>query len=860
METRHINNIDNEQIKSIPDILFFGCNKLTRLEFKNSLVNVIPPGLFNDCTSLEKIRFGNNQLSEIPDGLFDHCPEMSSVYFEKNQLCKIPKGLFHNCTKLFSINFSHNQLSEIPEGLFDNCPKLISIIFGHNQLSEIPEGLFNNCSDLSIICFDNNQLSKIPEGLFHNCPKLFSIIFGHNQLSEIPEGLFHKCPELKDISFNNNQLLILQDRIFDKCTKLQLIRFSNNHLAKIPDGLFDKCSDLSIISFNNNQLFKLQDRIFDKCTQLNKVDFSNNQLAKIPRRLFKKCINLFEIDFSNNRIKTFHDDLLSSIGYVQSFNFEKNNIEAISFCSLRPLSECSDINFMDNFLYNSKSLYSSMFQIVNKNPKKRNDQVVSYLDKYTNLAHSTFCIFRNFDKSVVEKCFLAFYLSSSSKTYKSINSLQIEFEKFLVSELSLLDLFISVFDKIDNSKIINLKKHIDTILKDTNLENIEFLIRSEQSISKLCTRNIACHFETFFPNTFNELLSRVRQTNTKSEDFKSEEEKAFNSFCKYVAIKKESSKIIFHTIEYTECFNIALKNKNLEIAKFVVILLRYYVMVWYDLKNAKLTQKECLTDSDRVDCFKKAQDALNKFNRNLFLKFEYIFENDLNEIVMFLMDIKKLDLLKPKPNEIEFHEKIDQLKPEQNKVEFHEKLDQLKQEQNKIEFLEYDLDRFNSKQKAADRIERPKVSQKKAYFLHFIVDNKEILKHESVKQMLTKKWREKEAIQYYFDLLVFIVFVVFFTIYIESEGKTDQNTALQQSAQYISLIIACINLLLEVFQWIMHIVYRKFKKYMSRYVLQIKERFIHFIFAIYIDKLIFTFPQINFFKNRLGISTQPIPK
>ncbi len=74
-----------------------------------------------------------------------------------------------------------------------------------------------------------------------------------------------------------------------------------------------------------------------------------------------------------------------------------------------------------------------------------------------------------------------------------------------------------------------------------------------------------------------------------------------------------------------------------------------------------------LTDSKRSECSKKAQDALNKFNRNLFLKFEDIFEkeNHLNEIVIFFMDIKQLD--------------------------------QLKSEESKREFLEYDLERYNSK-------------------------------------------------------------------------------------------------------------------------------------------------------------------
>jgi hypothetical protein len=345
-----------------------------------------------------------------------------------------------------------------------------------------------------------------------------------------------------------------------------------------------------------------------------------------------------------------------------------------------------------------------------------------------------------------------------------------------------------VFGEIDDSKIINLKKHIDQlILNYDKLENIEFLIRSEKSISNLVTRNIACHFETFFPNTFNELISRVRKTSAKAVDFKSDEEDAFKSFSKYIAIAKEPNKNLFHLIDYTECFNNAMKNKNLEIAKFVVILLRYYVMVWSDFKNVVWTQKEYLTDSERAGCSKKAQDALNKFNRNLFLKFEDIFEkeNHLIEIVTFLMDIKQLD--------------------------------QLKSEESKREFLEYDSERYNSKHPDCC-IESTKGGEKRKEFLQFAKNDDDLLKHESVEQIFTQKWREKAAVKYYFGLFMFMVFVVFYTIYIESNGKSDVNATLQLSVWYISLILAVTNLILEVSQCMMHIINREFRtKYITRY-------------------------------------------
>jgi len=397
-----------------------------------------------------------------------------------------------------------------------------------------------------------------------------------------------------------------------------------------------------------------------------------------------------------------------------------------------------------------------------------------------------------------------------------------------LSDFSLLDLLISVFGEIDDSKIINIKKHIDQlILKDASLENIDFLIRSEKSIKNLCTRNIACHFETFFPNTFNELISRVRKTYTKAKDFNSDEEYAFKSFCKYLAIARDHNKIIFHLIDYTECFNIALKSKNLEIAKFIVILLRYYVIVWSDFKNVMWTQKEHLTDDRRAECSKKAHDALNKFNRNLFLQFEYIFEkeNNLSEIVMFLMDIKQLDKLKSDQNEKEFLE-YDLGRYNSNKFDSKE-FDELKSDQNEKEFLEYDLDRYNSKQKDPTwRIETTEDGEERKEFLFYLWqltrDNDEYLKHESVKQIFNEKWREKAAIKYYFGLLIFIVYVVFYNIYMELDGKSEVNTAFQLSVWCISLILAVINLILEVFQCIMHIYNRKFIQYANRYVIKIE--------------------------------------
>ncbi len=183
---------------------------------------------------------------------------------------------------------------------------------------------------------------------------------------------------------------------------------------------------------------------------------------------------------------------------VRSLNLEKNNIETVSFRSLVPLSNCDEINLTDqNHLYNSKSLYSLMFKQLPRYSKfhgEKYDNYFSYFKQFNSpFSDSKFGIIRN---NLVENNFLAFYLSSNSLSSKSLKYLQSKFDLTIVkkdcstllqpeystlSEFSLLDLFISIFGEIDDSKIINLKKHIDQlILKDDKLENIEFLIRSKK--------------------------------------------------------------------------------------------------------------------------------------------------------------------------------------------------------------------------------------------------------------------------------------------------------------------------------------------------------------------------------------------
>ena len=210
--------------------------------------------------------------------------------------------------------------------------------------------------------------------------------------------------------------------------------------------------------------------------------------------------------------------------------------------------------------------------------------------------------------------------------------------------------------------------------------------------------------------------------------------------------------------------------------------------------------------SERDRCSRKAHDALNKFNRNLLLKLEDIFETDLKEIVIFLLDIEKYDRLNYDIKEAAKDTHLKEKEKTGNKMKG----------KKETSFLEYDFDRYNSKQSDPARRIVVEGAKKKKEFLQFAKENDDLLKHESVHHILNEKWHEKAAIEYYCDLFFFVIFVLSYTVYIEMEGTDDLYPNWQLRAKFISLIIAVYNLIDEAVQCLLHIQNKKFIKYITR--------------------------------------------
>ncbi len=711
----------------------------------------LPDGLFHGCESLERVHLLSNQLTSLPDKLFNDCKALKSINLESNQLSSIQGELFNQCKALEIIDLKSNQLFSLPSELFDGCESLENVYLGSNQLTLLPDGIFNDLKNVRSIDLSKNGLVVLPAEAFKGFSKLLYISFYENKLSSMPADLFSGCNSLTKVCLGYNQITSIPPGLFKDCTEcLTEIFLRKNRITSIPAGLFNECKNLLTI------------------------DLAYNKISSIPADLFADCCELESIDLSCNRIRELSDNAFNGCHNLTSLLLENNSIKSVSFRALEPLENCVEINITNNFFYNSNSIYMNVFR------KEKSNFGKLYHDFFYDVSKEYFIV-RGGDEKAIERFFISFFLSSSSKNFDSIQSLKNEFKRWIDNEFTFLDLLISVFGEIDDRKVTNLTIYVNELMKKNPLlGNKEFLIKSEKSLEKLCRRNVFSHFQAFLPNTFHQLISLVQKTDLNAAKFKLKEEDFFRDFRKYVAIKKYPLKAILHHIDYMECFNIALNNKNCEIAKFVIILLRYYFLVW-DFRFF------WVNDYCREECFKKAQKVVNEFNRNLCAKYEYIFKNDLTEIIVFLLDIKKLDSLKRKHKDKSTN--IEEI----------------------TNFIDFDLENLLHKDnEIVDDLKDNK------HFLEFVQQNDQLLKHEAVKEIIMEKWRAEAALKYYFDLFWFIVYVAFFTVYIECKGNTNVEPKLLLSAKYISLILALVNLILEVFQCMLHIVNFKFLQYIQR--------------------------------------------
>ena len=423
--------------------------------------------MFKTCKNLQTVYFGSNHINALDPGIFKSCSNLTEIYFSANRFKELHQDIFKQCLNLKHIDFSFNEISELPLDIFYES-NLAVIDMRSNQIKEIHKDIFKHCEYLQTIYFGSNQIEKLDESTFQNCLKLSNFFFDFNKIKELQPKTFANCKILTSINLESNEIKKLDKDTFMQCKKIQNLYFSSNKITDLSSNLFKNCPELHHVYFNSNQIKHLDfDLIKDFPTH---CDFflSNNFIQRLS--ILDQTDKHRLIDLRNN-IKT-----LDIQTFYTSFSLDYEDFGL----------SCGSISA---FL----KLDNSLFQA---NQEKQKSKIY---------------LFRRSDLKFIKEFFFLLLFNKtpydlSLDVFMQVrNEFDFNFEMFKTLKWSILDFLIINIENLGSDNLINLNTYINYELKQNpnNLVNLDFKMRSGDSVKSFCKFNDISLFNVFFEHDLN---------------------------------------------------------------------------------------------------------------------------------------------------------------------------------------------------------------------------------------------------------------------------------------------------------------------------------------------------------------------
>ena len=740
--------------------------KQIQLDLRYKLINELPIDIFYEFKNLQSIDLSNNLIRKLPHNLLIKLNFLKQIDFSYNQLDYLPDDLFNEKYNLEWVNFSYNQIFEIPSKLFRHNKNILKILFINNQIEELPGDLFKELYKLEWIDFSGNQLVTISKDLLHDLPGLRGINFGSNQITYLPDDLFkEKCLfNLRGVYFNNNLLTGIPGDFFDGLYNLSAINFSQNQLYYLGKDLFRNLLNLELLDFSNNELSYLPNSLFKDLIHLETINFSFNQLDCLPNNILKNNRNLTSVKFSNNKIDSINYNLLKLYHFEQLSLDLRDNIDIYDFDSIYNL-------FF--YLNKTETLDSIEKEEISKHIEINNHKITDIQSLNSDICISFFnnddlFLLRHKDTQVLNQRLFVFYLSKSYTNLNSIfddffkssselnclinKSFEVRIRKLNDYKWSILD-FLVHFEDFNNHIISNLIKHVDMNLKQNkSIINIEFKLRSSESVVALCERNDSVLFNQLFPS---DLVADFIQNNDTNRL------KSINNFV-WTTLKDPNMLDFYLQIDYCECFNIVIRKRNEKIAIQLISLIKMIIVI--EVMQSKKSLQDMKNDPKYY---------------GLLIKFNTVF---LDKYLKEIIDLSWYKFIE----QVLYYAKDDNF---------------LDLTQNCLISLTSNLTfkKVFSKTLTKNRVypdDKKLACKENNDILKLISKNPikdSIMQHETTKILIENKWNYLPKFHYYLNLIIYLTFLTFYSINIElfktKLSKQSDVKPLESTSNIISIIL-----------------------------------------------------------------------
>ena len=276
-----INDITfGKKVQTIPEGLFYGCDKVTLIEIPEKVTSV--GGLaFANCTMLKTVYFNANACqtasSEIQGQVrapFEGCTNLASVTFE-DKVTIIPPYLFKDCRSLQRASISEDSKCTMIGGhAFENCEMLANI-----RISE--------------------YIDIIGEYAFYNTAlKKFMV---HSFMKEIGVGALGACKMLGNITCkkdNDDFILTKEGILYTKDMSRVIVALPTrvpaevtieNGCRTIDDGAFMYCTKLAKITLPPT-IDYIGKQAFYNCTNLKSFFMPVPEMPNSPGDIFSEAV------------------------------------------------------------------------------------------------------------------------------------------------------------------------------------------------------------------------------------------------------------------------------------------------------------------------------------------------------------------------------------------------------------------------------------------------------------------------------------------------------------------------------------------------------------------------------------------
>ncbi|MBR1628941.1 MAG: leucine-rich repeat protein [Lachnospiraceae bacterium] len=269
----------NQGVTSVGSTVFYGCEKLTKVEFPDSITSIGKGAFYN--SGLTNVLIPKNVVN-IGESAFRHCEALSSAEISA---VSIGEYAFANCDNLEEITFS-DSVSSVDSSAFFDCKGLKNVTIPSN-IKSIGEFMFFRCTNLKQVII-NDGVKTIGHSAFANTGLTDVII--PKSVDKVGDDAFRDCLDLKSASIS---AATIDDYAFRRCKNLSNLLLSNN-VQSIGSNVFADCTSLTDVTIPGSLTIS-EGWVFRNCTSLKTVKLCDGVKVIGPQFFYGASLSSIEI-------------------------------------------------------------------------------------------------------------------------------------------------------------------------------------------------------------------------------------------------------------------------------------------------------------------------------------------------------------------------------------------------------------------------------------------------------------------------------------------------------------------------------------------------------------------------------------